>query len=149
MSTAASMRDPRERLMAATRSDGACWTWTGHVQPTGYGVMSYRNRRWYVHRLAWELWRGPIPEGLTIDHLCRNKACINPDHLEPVTHRENNLRGNSVAAQHARKTRCPRGHAYSVSFVRNDGRRERRCSECYRDREREKRRLRLATKEAS
>lgn len=66
-----------------------------------------------VHRVVWTLWRKPIPQGLTIDHLCRNKGCANPRHLEPVAHRENVLRGVSPAARHAQKIHCTNGHEFT------------------------------------
>jgi hypothetical protein len=66
-----------------------CWTWTGAVQSRGYGSVGYQRRIWSTHRLSYELLVGPIPDGLTIDHLCLNKRCCNPSHLEPVTNLEN------------------------------------------------------------
>jgi hypothetical protein len=73
-----------------------CWTWTGAKTSTGYGSFGYQGRTWSTHRLAYELLVGPIPDGLTIDHLCRNKPCCNPSHLEPVTIRENQRRAHEA-----------------------------------------------------
>lgn len=88
-----------------------CWLWLLAVnKKSGYGQMGVNGRVLYAHRVAYEAWRGPIPEGLTIDHLCRVRSCVNPDHLEAVTMRENTLRGESTAARNARKTHCPEGH---------------------------------------
>lgn len=86
-----------------------CWEWTG-PRNGQYGQLSYENGNIRAHRAAYELFVGPIPDGLSLDHLCRNTMCVNPSHLEPVTHRENVLRGISVIADNARKTHCPLGH---------------------------------------
>jgi hypothetical protein len=75
---------------------GGCLLWTGARLPLGYGVMRYQGRIAYAHRVAWTMIHGPIPEGLVLDHLCRNPSCINPDHLEPVTQQENIRRGGSA-----------------------------------------------------
>jgi hypothetical protein len=95
---------------------GQCWTWKGAINKTGYGHLSIgRPNKGSVraHRLAYLLCVGPIPEGLILDHLCRNRACPNPAHVEPVTHRENLLRGNGFVGINHRKTHCPKGHPYS------------------------------------
>lgn len=100
------------------RADGGCWQWTGAVSTGGYGTFNLGRdaegdyRYGYAHRLSYQLYVGPIPDGLTIDHLCRNKRCVNPDHLEPVTARENMLRGSSPGARAVRTGRCPKGHPY-------------------------------------
>ena len=96
----------------------------------------------YAHRYAYEFCVGPIPEGLTIDHLCRVRACVRPDHLEPVTMRINTLRGVSIVAQHARKTQCPQEHPYDSENTYIDPLNKRHCRICMRWRERE-RKLRL------
>src|SRR5262245_49204687 len=86
-----------------------CWTWMGYVGPKGYGELGVgRSRR--VHRRVWTELVGPISPGLTLDHLCRNRRCVNPDHLQPVPAGVNTLRGYGPAALNARKTRCLRGH---------------------------------------
>lgn len=87
-----------------------CWNWTGKIAHNGYGVGRNDVRS---HRFAYEMLVGPIPEGLCIDHLCRNKACCNPEHLEVVTLGENVLRGNSIPARNARKTHCKHGHEFT------------------------------------
>lgn len=83
-----------------------CWVWTGSGNGAGYGRISVGGHRRYTHRFAYEAYVGPIPEGYDIDHLCRNPACCNPDHLEAVTHGENVARGN----RGARELVCKRGH---------------------------------------
>ncbi|MFD0772635.1 HNH endonuclease signature motif containing protein [Streptomonospora algeriensis] len=108
----------------------ACWTWTGALDRGGYGKFFIAGREYIAHRLAYEIVLGPIPGGLCIDHLCRHRACVNPVHLEPVTQRENVLRGNSPAALHARATHCPEGHPFDETntYLYPDGRRG--CRTC-------------------
>lgn len=94
-----------------------CWDWQGRLNNAGYGHMSVRYdegmKTVLAHRMSYEAFVGPIPDGLVIDHLCRNRTCVNPAHLEPVTSRENILRSPiAVAAKNARKTHCPQGHPY-------------------------------------
>ena len=114
-----------------------CWIWTGSVSHTGskdkpvyYGQIRIDGRRQGVHRLAFELAKGPIPKGLTIDHLCRNTLCVNPDHLEAVTQRINGMRGTSMSAQHAKKTHCPQGHPYDLFNTYRPARGGRQCRTC-------------------
>lgn len=90
-----------------------CWDWTGATSHDGYGILVVARYTVYAPRFSWELVNGPMPAGLEPDHLCRNRACVNPDHLEPVTHRVNVLRGVSPSAINARKTHCNRGHEYT------------------------------------
>lgn len=95
------------------QGDG-CWTWAGTIDQDGYGSFSLGSRgHRRAHRLSYEHFVGPIPEGLTIDHLCRNRACVNPAHMEPVTNRENVLRGEGITAELARQTACKHGHEFT------------------------------------
>lgn len=105
--------DASDRLWSKVDKTGACWVWQGSVFGKGYGVFTFEGRRYIVHRLSYELVNGPIPDGLVIDHLCRNQLCVRPDHLEAVTHRVNILRGIGYTAVAARKTHCKRGHEFT------------------------------------
>lgn len=108
-----------------------CWLWEGPGMGNGYGVFNVGFKHLSAHRFAYEMLKGPIPPGLTIDHLCRNRACVNPDHMEPVTNVENVMRGESLAAQNARKTHCMRGHEFTVENTNTNGGR-RQCRACNR-----------------
>jgi HNH endonuclease len=112
------MEQRLERLSIQITESG-CRIWEGHINPRGYGNISLTpNKKGLAHRVAYETWRGPIPKGLTIDHLCRVRCCINPWHMECVTHRTNVLRGQSIAAQYAQRTHCSNGHALTTSTRR-------------------------------
>lgn len=101
-----------ERFWANVDKSGECWLWTAATTREGYGTIRFNGVTTCAHRIAYELLVGPIPQGLELDHLCRTPACVNPAHLEPVTHRENMLRGRGVAAAHASQTHCLRGHPF-------------------------------------
>ena len=110
------------------RTTGDCWIWTGSKTSAGYGNLAIQQRWHYAHRLSYELVIGPIPEGLVIDHLCRVRHCVNPDHLEPVTNRVNIARG---MAPYGLRTTCRRGHDITSEanvYVQPDG--GRRCRLC-------------------
>jgi hypothetical protein len=127
----------QERIERASRVNDAtgCREWVQHLTPNGYGQLNIRGRNRLAHALAWETARGPVPSGLVLDHLCRNKKCCNVDHLEPVTDRENILRGTGPSAVNAAKTHCDKGHPLSGDNLRILGGRsqpQRRCRECNR-----------------
>lgn len=100
-----------ERFVAKITAEGGCWRWDGTKNAQGYGQIYEPaiKHMVYAHRFAYEFVHGPIPDGLQIDHLCRNPSCANPSHLEAVSSRENTLRGRAVTAINAAKTHCPRG----------------------------------------
>ncbi len=103
-----------DRLFGRALDDGyGCWVWQGHQNGWGYGLIKAGGQRRVVHRVAYELRVGPIPDGLVLDHLCRNRACINPAHLEPVTLGENVRRGEGTHARNSRKTHCTNGHPFA------------------------------------
>lgn len=112
-----------------------CWEWTGSRNLRGYGQISVDGRTCAAHRIAYELIVGPIPDELTIDHLCSNKWCVNPDHLEPVTGAENTRRAWESRAPRARRTHCYKGHPYSGDNLYMDKRGRRFCRACKRDTE--------------
>jgi hypothetical protein len=87
-----------------------CLNWQGALDKDGYGGTTHQGKRGQVHRIAYELINGPIPKGMTIDHLCRNRRCCNPEHLEAVTIKTNTMRGTSFSAKNAKKTHCINGH---------------------------------------
>lgn len=130
------MRPVLERLLekVSVPKSGGCWLWTGHVNNRGYGRIGVGFDVKYAHRVSYELSKGRIPDGLQLDHLCRVRRCINPQHLEPVTNRENGYRGESVCSKNKRKTHCPQGHPYDLSntYVRPSGHRE--CRMCIKKR---------------
>lgn len=95
--------------------ESGCWEWVGRPATNGYARLHINGRHHYAHRFVYETAIGPIPEGRTLDHLCRNKMCVRPDHLEPVTDTENVLRGNGLGARNSRKTQCALGHPLTPS----------------------------------
>lgn len=107
-----------------------CWMWDGAFAGSGYGQDFYKGKKWRAHRSTYERLVGPIPAGMDLDHLCRNRRCVNPDHLEPVTRRENLLRGETRTARNAAVTHCPQGHPYTEAntYVRASGARV--CKKC-------------------
>lgn len=136
----------RERfwLYVTRGTDDECWNWKGGKKRDGYGNFSDDTHRTLLaHRFAYEMIIGPIPDGLQLDHLCRNRSCVNPAHLEPVTNRENVLRGVSPPAMLAARTHCNNGHPFDLEntyFRTTGGRRCKVCRETYRKAWRAKRR---------
>lgn len=111
----------------------SCWIWIHQPDSDGYGRFWLSSKNLLAHRVIYELLRKPIPRGLELDHLCRNRICVNPDHLEPVTCQVNLLRGQTHAAKNAQKTYCSKGHELKDSnlYLRKTGR---SCRTCHRER---------------
>jgi hypothetical protein len=127
-------------------SPSGCWNWTGYRNGDGYAIGHHRGRWVRAYRFSYEVFVGPITGGLTIDHLCRNRGCVNPEHLEAVPLRTNVLRGDGVGVRNARKTHCANGHPFDEENTLPDERGWRVCKICRREQTRaanERRRRRL------
>jgi hypothetical protein len=109
-----------------------CWIWQRGTDKHGYGRTTRDKRTVLAHRAVYEECRGPIPTGLELDHLCRVTSCVNPSHLEAVTHRINMLRGGGPVPENAAKTHCHRGHPFDAQNTRYEGGdpNKRHCKTC-------------------
>ena len=122
------------------KGDDECWLWTGSLYGHGYGQFFLDASTHHVpaHRVAYQLANGDIPLGLELDHLCRNRVCVNPAHLEAVSHKVNTLRGTGLPADNARKTHCLHGHAFTSDntyIIAKSARVGRRCRPCHNEHE--------------
>lgn len=123
-----------ERFWSKVETGMGCWVWTASKNGMGYGTFALNGRTVMAHRAAWELLIGVIPAGAVLDHLCRNKQCVNPSHLEPVTQKQNLLRAHGMGQANARKTHCPAGHPYAGSNLYTAPSGRRLCRACQRAR---------------
>jgi hypothetical protein len=128
-----------QRFWSKVDASGICWEWTASISKGGYGKFTIpfgdgtgRSKHVYAHRHSWEILVGPISDGLQVDHLCRNRKCVNPDHLEPVTTQVNCHRGVSPAALNVGKTHCPLGHEYNSENTFENRQGYRQCKVCRR-----------------
>jgi hypothetical protein len=146
--------DTRARFWSHVDKSGGCWLWTSAILSNGYGRVTIGRIGLLAHRVAYEFEMGPIPDGLTIDHLCRVRHCVNPAHLEAVTNGENIRRGFSPLALRARQTHCLRGHPFdeqNTYWTRDGlGRMGRHCRRCtYERNKRNKARRRAEARNAA
>ncbi len=137
------MKSNATRFWEKVDTAGDCWNWTASKTPAGYGRFKIDGKMKRAHRVAYEMLVGEIPEGLVIDHLCRNTSCVRPDHLEPVTNAENIRRGDT-GKNNAIKTHCKHGHPFDEvnTYITSDGWRQ--CRACHREGERTRRESRVA-----
>jgi len=122
-----------ERFYDYIEKTNSCWNWTGPDRPNGYGRFCVLYKTYSAHRFSYLLFKGQIPEGLSIDHLCRNRKCVNPDHLELVTTKENLFRSDETRASiNKNKQQCLRGHPYDSqnTYIHNN---KRYCKICVRE----------------
>jgi HNH endonuclease len=130
----------RERLFSRLVIDSSgCLLWTGNLDKYGYGRIQVgsringTNRMLTAYQVMYALFVGPVPDGLELDHLCRVRRCAAPDHLEPVTHRANLLRGNTLNARHSAATHCPQNHEYDLLNTYFTAEGWRSCRACWTD----------------
>tara|TARA_R110002020_G_scaffold10785_4_gene40931 strand:+ start:823 stop:1386 length:564 start_codon:yes stop_codon:yes gene_type:complete len=112
-----------------------CWNWRGHKSKAGYGMHSNRSKTIGAHRVSYVIHKGQIPVGLVVHHVCNNPSCVNPDHLDAITQKENALLSSSPTALNKRKTHCNRGHSLEGEHMKltwQRGSYRRRCTICTR-----------------
>lgn len=122
-----------DRFWSKVDKTGECWIWTAYRNKGGYGTYRDGRTMSLAHRVSYRAVRGDVPEGKELDHLCRNRSCVRPDHLEPVSRRENIARGESHVSAQMKTTTCGKGHPFDSENSYVDGRGKRVCRTCVRD----------------
>lgn len=125
-----------QRLMSKVTKTDSCWLFNGNLNDRGYGrIRRNRGRLEFVQRVAYEIFIGSIPPDMEIDHLCRVRNCVNPSHLEAVSHKENIHRGNGLCAINRRKTQCYKGHKFDAENTYLPPKGGRVCKACTREKD--------------
>ncbi len=139
------------RFLSKTEKTNTCWLWKAGKTSRGYGCFYAQGKQGTAHRWAYEHHKGPVPEGLQIDHLCRVRHCVNPDHLEAVTQTENIRRGEG-GRNMLDRTHCPKGHPYNeentISVKKQRGKAQRKCRVCRNEQQRRRYRRLMKLAEA-
>jgi hypothetical protein len=130
-----------DRFISKIDQSGDCWQWMAAKAADGYGRFVYEKKCQQAHRLAYQFWVGPIPDDLVLDHLCRNRSCVNPAHLEPVTQKVNNNRG--MRSQPQFLTHCLRGHEYTPETTYARPGKSKECKVCRRAKDKARRSLKV------
>ena len=138
-------KSQEQRFWEKVEKTDACWVWTATLHNNGYGYMTFAGKNQPAHRISYTLIVGTIPAGLVIDHLCRNRACVNPAHLEPVTRKENLARGEGKGARALRDGICINGHARTPQNLRTKRDGTTCCKVCQLEQQARRRRERSTT----
>jgi hypothetical protein len=131
------LNEVKNRFLSKIEKIDGCWVWKGYIDKSGYGRLSINNRSEWVHRISFYIYNGFFPkDGMVVDHICRNRKCVNPEHLREATQRQNCLE-NSISRSYLNslKTHCPKGHEYSEDNTKIKYRNNikmRYCIECSR-----------------